>query len=114
MTKAICCIPTTTGAAARPYLPRETVIPDGRHPESVTGGTGERDHGTITYYAHCRDDGPFDYNIQYEGADGNGAALTDEADIDLANPQQMHDETGDYAYVNDNYRGNLQIVKTKE
>lgn len=92
---------------------KETVIPDGRHPETVTGGTGERDHGTITYYAHCRDDGPMDYNIQYEGEDGNGAALTNEADIDPDNPQQMHDETGDNAYVNDNYRGNLQIVKTK-
>lgn len=92
---------------------KETVIPAGRHPESVTGGTGERNHGTITYYAHCRDDGPFDYNIQYEGEDGNGAALTDEADIDEENPQQMHDEVGDYAYINDNYRGVLQIVKTK-
>lgn len=91
---------------------KETIIPEGRHPEYVTGGTGERDHGTISYYAHCRDDGSMDYNIKYEGEDGKGATITDEDDIDPENPQQMHDEVSDYAYVNDNYRGELQIVKT--
>lgn len=89
---------------------KETVVPDGRFTESESGtGNGERDHGTITYYAHCRDDGPMDYNIQYE----NGT-LTDEADIDEDNPQPMIDDKDDKAYVNDNYRGELQIVKTKD
>lgn len=89
---------------------KETVVPDGRFTEDESGtGNGERDHGTITYYAHCRDDGPMDYNIQYE----NGT-LTDEADIDEDNPQPMIDDKDDKAYVNDNYRGELQIVKTKD
>ncbi|WP_161907957.1 SpaA isopeptide-forming pilin-related protein [Emergencia sp. 1XD21-10] len=83
----------------------ESGVPDGRFPDEK-GGT--RDHGTITYYAHCRDDGPMDYNITYE----NGT-LTNEADIDPDNPQPMIDDKGDKAYVNDNFRGKLQIVKTK-
>lgn len=92
----------------------ETKVPDGRYPESQTGGTGKKSHGDISYFAHCRDAGPIDYRITYEGADGSGAVLTDEADIDPENPQQMRDETGTFAYVNDNFRGELQIVKTKD
>lgn len=83
----------------------ESGVPDGRFPDE---NGGERDHGTITYYAHCRDDGPMDYNITYE----NGA-LTDVADISPDNPQAMIDDKDGRAYVNDNFRGQLQIVKTK-
>jgi hypothetical protein len=83
----------------------ESGVPDGRLSDEK-GGT--RDHGTITYYAHAVDDGPIEYNITYE----NGA-LTDAADIDPENPQPMLDDMGSQAYVNDNYRGRLQIVKTK-
>lgn len=83
----------------------ESGVPDGRFPDE---SGGERDHGTITYYAHCRDDGPMDYNITYE----NGT-LTDVADISPDNPQPMIDDKDDRAYVNDNFRGQLQIVKTK-
>lgn len=93
---------------------RETKVPQGRHPEAASEGGGRRDHGVITYYAHCRDDGPVEYKIDYEGPDGTGAALTEDADIDPENPQPMRDETGDFAYVNDNYRGQLQIIKTKD
>ena len=39
--------------------------------------------------------------------------LTDEAEIDPENPQPMLDDTGEQAYVNDNFRGKPQIVKTK-
>lgn len=83
----------------------ESGIPDGRFPDEK-GGT--RDHGTITYYAHCTNDGPIEYHITFE----NGT-LTDEAEIDPENPQPMLDDTGEQAYVNDNFRGKLQIVKTK-
>ncbi len=81
----------------------ETSAPDGRFPEA----NSERDHGTISYYAHCKDDGPIEYEITYEGG-----TLTDEADISPDNPQAMTDDKGSNAFTNDNYRGKLQIVKT--
>ena len=81
----------------------ETAVPDGRFPEA----NSERDHGTISYYAHCKDDGPIEYEITYEGG-----TLTDAADISPDNPQPMVDDKDSNAFTNDNYRGKLQIVKT--
>ncbi|WP_251615846.1 SpaA isopeptide-forming pilin-related protein [Senimuribacter intestinalis] len=95
-------------------MTRETGIPVGRHGENATGGNGARSHGVITYFAHRRDYGKIEYRITYEGEDGKGAVLTDSADIDLENPQQMRDEIGSFAYSNDVYRGDLQLVKTKD
>ncbi|MGF6376701.1 hypothetical protein M2140_001779 [Clostridiales Family XIII bacterium PM5-7] len=83
----------------------ESGIPDGRLPDA---NGGERSHGTISYYAHQRDDGAIDYNITFE----NGT-LTNAADVSPDNPQAMLDDKDGRAYVNDNFRGQLQIIKTK-
>ena len=93
---------------------KETGIPAGRHAETVTGGSGTRSHGVISYYAHRRNHGKMEYRISYEGEDGKGAVLTEAEEIDLECPQRMRDETDDYAYTNDVYRGDLQLVKTKD
>lgn len=93
---------------------KETGIPAGRHAEMVTGGSGTRSHGVISYYAHRRNHGKMEYRISYEGEDGKGAVLTEAEEIDLECPQRMRDETDDYAYTNDVYRGDLQLVKTKD
>lgn len=83
---------------------RESAPPEGRFPDKLA----EHNHGTIQYDARTNEKGEMVYNITYE----NGT-LTNADDIDQDNPQPMLDDKGDKAYVNDNFRGKLQIVKTK-
>ncbi len=82
---------------------RESMPPDGRFPDER-----EHSHGTIQYYAHTNEKGEILYRITYE----NGT-LTSADEIDLDNPQPMTDDKGSDAFVNDNFRGQLQIIKTK-
>lgn len=94
----------------------ETRIPDGRFDEAESGtGDGTRSHGTIYYRASCTDrpSGPV-YDIRYIGPDGTEISLTDPKQVSPFNPQPMEDDAGSRAYVNDNFRGELQIVKTKD
>lgn len=82
---------------------RESMPPDGRFPDER-----EHSHGTIQYYAHTNEKDEILYRITYE----NGT-LTSADEIDLDNPQPMRDDKGSDAFVNDNFRGQLQIIKTK-
>ena len=82
---------------------RESMPPDGRFPDER-----EHSHGSIQYYAHTNEKGEILYRITYE----NGT-LTSADEIDLDNPQPMTDDKGVNAFVNDNFRGQLQIIKTK-
>lgn len=82
---------------------RESMPPDGRFPDER-----EHSHGTIQYYAHTNEKDEILYRITYE----NGT-LTSADEIDLDNPQPMTDDKGVNAFVNDNFRGQLQIIKTK-
>lgn len=94
----------------------ETKVPEGRFSEQQSGtGDGRREHGTIRYRAVCTDQpkGP-DYEITYIGQDGSEVTVTDEALIDTDIPLSMEDDKGERAYVNDLFRGKLQIIKTKD
>ncbi len=77
----------------------ETAVPDGRYKESKESGSGRRSH-TITYFAQSVDNGPFTYRIE---ADGKVYTEIGEEPL-LLTPDQ---------FVNDNFRGKLQIIKTK-
>lgn len=94
----------------------ETKVPEGRFSEQQSGtGDGRREHGTIRYRAVCTDQpkGP-DYEITYIGQDGSEVTVTDETLIDTDTPLLMEDDKGERAYINDLFRGKLQIVKTKD
>ena len=94
----------------------ETAVPDGRFSEKKSGtGEGIRSHGIIRYEARCTDQptGP-EYRITYEGEEGSRVTVTDP---DLVSPQEplaMQDDKNGRAFVNDNFRGTLQIVKTRD
>jgi len=94
----------------------ETRVPEGRFSEAESGtGNGRRDHGTIKYWARCTDQpaGP-EYKLEYIGPDGTEVTVTDPALVSLDEPLAMEDDKDGKAYVNDNFRGKLQIVKTKD
>lgn len=95
---------------------RETAVPDGRFSEKESGtGDGIRHHGTIYYEARCTDQptGP-EYRITYQGKEGSQVTVTDPALVSPQEPLAMEDDKDRRAFVNDNFRGMLQIVKTKD
>lgn len=107
-----------TYTGTRSVKTEETSVPSGRHTESASGtGNGTRDHGTITYQAVCTNEpgneGPR-YNITYKGENGNVTTVNNGGSVDPGTPFVMYGAVGSNAYVNDNYRGTLQIIKTKD
>ncbi|MGF6375708.1 hypothetical protein M2140_000757 [Clostridiales Family XIII bacterium PM5-7] len=79
----------------------EEIVPDGRFSEEESStGTGTRSH-KINYWAQSVDGGPFTYNLT---VDGTSYTKVDE-EIELMLKPDV--------YVNDLYRGRLQIIKTK-
>lgn len=94
----------------------ETGIPDGRFSETESGtGEGRRDHGTIEYWARCTDQSAEpEYRITYTGPEGKKVTVTEGSLINGEEPLSMEDDRGSRAYVNDNFRGKLQLIKTKD
>lgn len=107
----------------------EEIVPDGRHPaefittKDLPGNTTVR--GTYKVKYHCESvnsqtcvDNPEDwsemqYDITVTDADGTETKLTGkmgEGDIQYDFTHEFHQQT----WINDNYRGDLQIVKTKD
>ncbi len=107
----------------------EEIVPDGRHPAEFTttkdlpGNTTVR--GTYKVKYHCESvnsqtcvDNPQDwsemqYDITVTDPDGTETKLTGkmgEGDIQYDFTHEFHQQT----WINDNYRGDLQIVKTKD
>lgn len=91
---------TYSGTAA--VTVTETVLPGGRFSEEVSGsGNGVRIHD-LSYCAVSKDGGAsWTYSVSF---DGN---VTSEFD------EEAPIEAGTDTFVNDNYRGQLEIIKTK-
>ena len=107
----------------------EEIVPDGRHPAEFTttkdlpGNTTVK--GTYKVKYHCesvnsqtcvenpQDWSEMQYDITITDADGTETKLTGkmgEGDIQYDFTHEFHQQT----WINDNYRGDLQIVKTKD
>ncbi len=107
----------------------EEIVPDGRHPadfettKNLPGNTVVRGTYKVKYHCHtidsrsCMDEPEFwadmDYNIVITDADGTTTKMTGkmgEGDLQYDFEHEFIQQT----WINDNYRGDLQIVKTKD
>ncbi len=77
----------------------ETSVPEGRYEESTENGAGRRSHH-IRYFAQSVDNAPFVYRIE---ADGQTYTEIGQETLQLKEDR----------FINDNFRGSLQIIKTK-
>ena len=121
----VCCTVTPTDItwdAEVTYTIKE-IVPDGRHPEAFTGGSGERTV-KVKYHAQSHrtqscinEDGSWS-DISYTltvtdpaGAEDVVTGTIESGDIDPELVYEFKDEEP-FTWINDNYRGDLQIVKT--
>lgn len=107
----------------------EEIVPDGRHPaefettKDLPGNTTVRGTYKVTYHCEsansqtCVDDpenwSDMEYDITIVDADGTETKLTGkmgEGDLQYDFTHEFNQQT----WINDNYRGDLQIVKTKD
>ena len=103
------------------YTIKESIPPEGRFTEAESGtGTGERKYKVIYHAESDREQNCVDedenwsdvrYTVTYIGPDANTTVETGTIESDAVNFDEPH-EFDEAVFVNDNFRGELQIVKT--